>query len=134
MSTSTVEADDPTFEQGMATTELVILFPVIIMLTLFPFQVALHWHAKQTADLAAETALDVGQVETATITEARAAADSVLAATGQLVDHAVSVDKGGDLVTVTVSGRSRFRVLPGSWRVEATAQGRVERFVAEDER
>ncbi len=118
----------------MATTELAILFPIIIMLTLFPFQVALHWHAKQTADLAAETGLDVGQVENATVTEAREAAGSVLAATGQLVDSTVAVDRGGDLITVTVTGRSRFRVLPGSWRVEATARGRVERFVAEDER
>lgn len=119
---------------GVASTELVILFPLIIMLTLFPFQVAIHWHAKQTADLAAETAVDVGQVEGATPAAASAAAGSVLAATGQVTDAAVEVNRGGDVITVRVRGRSRFRVLPGNWRVEAVAQGRIERFVGEDER
>lgn len=119
---------------GLASTEVAVLFPLIIVMALFPFQVALYWHAKQTADLAAETALDIGQVDGVDPTEARLAGLTVLSATGQVEAAQVEVTVVGDVVTAQVSARPRYRLLPGPWRVTALAQGRVERFVGSAER
>ncbi len=121
-------------EHGLASTEVAVLFPLIIVMALFPFQVALYWHAKQTADLAAETALDVGQVEGASPVDARQIGLEVLSATGQVEQAQVEVTIIGDTVIATVSARPRYRVIPGPWSVTAQAQGRVERFVGVAER
>lgn len=121
-------------DDGLASTEVAVLFPLIIVMALFPFQVALYWHAKQTVDLAAETAVDIGQVEGADLTLAQQSAAAVLAATGQVDDGQVAITIADDLVTVEVEARPRYRIIPGPWRVSSTAQGRVERFVGFDER
>ncbi len=121
-------------DSGLASTEVAVLFPLIIVMALFPFQVALYWHAKQTADLAAETALDIGQVNGVDIDEARRAGLAVLSTTGQVEAAEVEVTVVGDLVTAEVSARPRYRIIPGPWRVTALAQGRVERFVGSAER
>lgn len=121
-------------DEGLASTEVAVLFPLIIVMALFPFQVALYWHAKQTVDLAAETALDVGQVDGADLGDARQAGLGVLSATGQVEQGQVRISVTGDLVTAEVEARTRYRIIPGTWRVTAVAQGRVERFVGGDER
>ncbi len=111
-----------------------MLFPLIIVMALFPFQVALYWHAKQTADLAADTALDVGQVDGSDLSEARRVGLEVLSATGQVEQATVEVTIVGDVVTAEVTARPRYRIVPGPWRVTSRAQGRVERFVGAAER
>ena len=45
-----------TAEDGVTSTELAVLMPVLIALVLVPFQVALWWHANQVADAAAQEA------------------------------------------------------------------------------
>jgi len=124
-------------DRGVASTELTLLFGLIILLTLFPIQVALLWHAQQNATLAAELALDVAQVETATADEAEEIGLGILASAGQVVNPRVVVvrDVGGtDLVTVTVSGDLRYQILPLGWSVSSVAEGRIEEFVGEDDR
>ncbi len=53
-------------EDGLTSTELAVIMPVLIALVLVPFQIALWWHADQIADAAAREAVDAAQVVTAT--------------------------------------------------------------------
>jgi len=124
-------------DEGVATTELTLLFGLLIVLTLFPVQVALFWHAQQNATLAAELTLDVAQVETANAEAAEQFGLGVLASADQLTNPAVDVDRdvgGTDLVTVTVTGDLRYQIIPLGWSVSSVAQGRIEEFVGEDDR
>ena len=121
-------------ESGLATTELVIITPVFFAMVLLPIHVALWWHAKQTVDLAAEEALDTAQVEGTTATEGEAVGYALLDQVGNVDERDVTVNINGDVVTVVVTGRSRYRIVPGPWNVRAEAEGRVERFIGEQDR
>jgi Flp pilus assembly protein TadG len=121
-------------DTGLATTELVIITPVFFAMVLLPIHVALWWHAKQTIDLAAEEALDTAQVDGATEADGEAVANALLNQVGNVDNRDVDVDIDGDVVTVVITGRSRYRIVPGPWNVTARAEGRVERFIGEQER
>lgn len=128
-------------EAGVATTELAILTPVLFVMVLLPIHVGLWWHAKQTIDLAATQALDTARIEAGKGTDtgqveakARAAADAIVATAANLEGVQFRLQVNGDLVTVDLTGRARYRVVPGPWKVEARAQGGVERFIGEQER
>jgi Flp pilus assembly protein TadG len=116
------------------TTELVVITPALFMMVLLPIHVALWWHAKQAVDLAVEEALDAAQIDGASAADGLAAADAILSQTGNVDDLVVSVTINGDQVSVDITGRSRFRVVPGDWAVHGSAEGRVERFIGEQER
>ncbi len=103
-------------------------------MVLMPIHAALWWHAKQAVSLAAEEAVDAAQVEGGTAADGEAGAMAILSAAGNVEDIAIDVDIDGELVTVVVRGRSSWRLFPGNWGVEAIAQGRVERFIPENER
>ena len=120
----------------MATTELVIITPVFFVMVLLPIHVSLWWHAKQTVDLAVEEALDAAQVDGATEAEGRAAALAILGQVGNVQNPTVvvNINPATDVVTVTISGQSRYRIVPGPWNVTAAAEGRIERFIGEQER
>ncbi len=127
----------PRADDGVASTELALLFSLLLVLTLFPIQVALFWHAQQNAALAADLALDVAQAETATAEEAQSFGLQVIASANQLTNPSVVVNRdvgGTDLVTVTVTGDLRYQVIPLGWSVSSVAQGRIEEFVGEDDR
>ncbi len=126
-------------ERGLASTEMVILTPAFLLMVLLPIHMGLWWHAKQTVDLAATQALDAARVEAGVLggnpdAAGHRAADAVLASTDNLENVSVQVQVAGDVVTVDVSGRARYRVVPGAWGVQARAQGQVERFIGEQER
>ncbi len=121
-------------ESGLVTTEMVVITPVFLVMVLLPIHVALWWHAKQAVDLAVEEALDAAQIEGASEADGVAGANAVLSQTGNVDNVNISVTIAGDLVTVVITGRSRFRVVPGNWGVEGQAVGRVERFIGEPER
>jgi len=121
-------------EQGLTSTELAVLMPVLIALVLVPFQVALWWHAHQIADAAAREAVDAAQVITATEDDGMRAAEWFLDAAGNIVDAEVTVTRTADTVSVDVTGRAP-RLVPGfDWRVTAYAAGPVERFIPEPDR
>lgn len=123
-------------ESGLATTEFVIITPVFFVMVLLPIHVALWWHAKQTVDLAAEEALDTAQVDGATQADGEAAANAILNQVGNVENRnvTVNIDPTTDVVTVVITGRSAYRIVPGPWNVTAAAEGRIERFIGEQER
>jgi Flp pilus assembly protein TadG len=121
-------------EDGLTSTELAVLMPVLIALVLVPFQVALWWHAYQIADAAAREAVDAAQVATATQQDGVRAAEWFLEAAGNITDPKVVITRTSDTVAVDVTGRAP-RLLPGfDWQVAAHASGPIERFVPEPDR
>lgn len=123
-------------EAGVTSTEIAIVMPVMLIVVMLVFQVALFWHAKQAADTAAEEAVDAAQLVTATDADGYAGADTILSQAGNMRDVQVSVtrDLASGVVTVTVTGRAPSIIPFGSWNVVAQAQGSIERFIPADER
>ncbi len=117
-------------EAGATSTEVAIVMPVLLIVILFVFQIALFWHAKQAADIAAEEAVDAAQVATASAADGHAGADSILSQAGNLRNVAVVVDRNTvtGLVTVTVTAEAPAIIPFGSWNVRATAQAPIEEF------
>jgi Flp pilus assembly protein TadG len=121
-------------DDGLTSTELAVLMPVVIALVLTPIQIGLWWHASQVADAAAREAVDAAQVEGAGEADGREAAERFLTAAGNLNAPTVTVTRTTDVVTVEVVGRAP-RLIPGlDWQVTAVAVGPVERFIPEPER
>ncbi len=121
-------------EDGLTSTELAVIMPVLIMLILVPFQVALWWHADQIADAAAREAVDAAQVVTATEEDGIRAAEWFLDAAGNITEPQVTVTRTTETVSVEVTGRAP-RLLPGfDWQVTARAAGPIERFIPEPDR
>lgn len=121
-------------EQGLTSTELAVLMPVMIALVLVPFQVALWWHAHQIADAAAREAVDAAQIADATEEDGMRAAEWFLDAAGNITDPVVTVTRTADTVSVEVTGRAP-RLVPGfDWHVVAHATGPIERFIPEPDR
>ena len=121
-------------EEGLTSTELAVVMPVLIALVLVPFQIALWWHAYQVADAAAREAVDAAQVVTATEDDGIRAAEWFLDAAGNITEPEVTVTRTTETVTVEVTGRAP-QLLPGfDWLVTARAAGPVERFIPEPDR
>ena len=121
-------------EGGLTSTELAVIMPVLIVLVLVPFQVALWWHADQIADAAAREAVDAAQVVTATEEDGIRAAEWFLDAAGNITEAQVTVTRTTDTVSVEVTGRAP-RLVPGfDWQVTARAAGPIERFIPEPDR
>lgn len=121
-------------ESGLTSTEVAVLMPVVIVLILAPFQVALWWHGQQIVEAAAREAVDAAQVEGADEAAGIAAAHRFLDAAGNVTNPAITVTRGTEVVTVVVSGEAP-RLIPGfGWQVTATAQGSLERFIREPDR
>ncbi len=121
-------------ERGAVATELAVLMPVLILLTLVPVQVGLWWHAKQAAQVAVEEALDAAQTVNGTTADGTTGAQAILGQAGNLSNASIEVDRGTETVTVTIHGDLGFSIFPGAWSVTAHAEGPVERFVAEVDR
>ena len=123
-----------TGEEGLTSTELAVVMPVLIALVLVPFQIALWWHAHQVADGAAREAVDAAQVVTATDDDGIRAAEWFLDAAGNLTDPQVTVTRTAETVTVEITGQAP-RLIPGlDWQVTARAAGPTERFIPEPDR
>ena len=123
-----------TSEEGLTSTELAVVMPILIALVLIPFQVALWWHARQVADAAAREAVDAAQVATATEDDGIRAAEWFLEAAGNVTDPQVTVTRTAETVSVEVTGTAP-RLLPGfDWQVTARASGPTERFIPEPDR
>lgn len=116
-------------ERGMTTTELAILFPVLLIGLLLTAQATLWGHSRALARSAADYAADVGaSVQSAGMEEAAAAgaAQAFLAAAGDLSAARVEVTVTSETVTVIVRGQSADLI--GAWGVTAEATVPLERY------
>ncbi|WP_026931912.1 TadE/TadG family type IV pilus assembly protein [Glycomyces tenuis] len=115
-------------DAGSASVEAVIATPVLMLLVLAIIQAGLILHANHMAQAAAHTAMEAARAELATGGDGTAAAEASLArnATGVLEDPSVTVARGTERVTVTVTGNAT-RIIPlFDAPVEATVSGAVE--------
>ncbi len=123
-------------ESGVTSTEVAVIMPALIVVIMMVFQVAMFWHAKQSADVAAEEAVEAAQIATATADDGFAGANTILSQAGNLRNATISVDRNvaTGIVTVTVSGHAPSLIPFGSWGVTATAQGPIEQFISATDR
>lgn len=121
-------------EAGVTSTELAVLMPVVIFLSLLPLQVALWWHGKQAADLAAEECVEAAQVVDADVDSAgTSGAKAVLDSVGNLTGVIVAASSDGLSVVCTITASLDFSII-GPGTVSAQAAGPIERFVPADQR
>ncbi len=120
----------PDPERGSATTEVVLLTPVMLFLVMLVIQFGLWYHAEHVAQAAAQEGVRSARVEGATAEAGRARAADFLAASGPTIVQDVSVTASRDAETATVSVHGHAAtVVPGfTLSVDASATSPVERF------
>lgn len=123
-------------ERGAATLELVVLFPVLLLIIFGVIQGALYYHGRNVALAAAEQGVRAGRTDAAGDPAAVAAqqARQFLTDTGELdnlTDLVITPTVTGDRVRVTVTART-VSLLPGvpGPQVSQTASGSRERFTS----
>ena len=117
-------------ETGAATTALVLILPVVLVMVMLVVQFALAFHARQVVTAAAQDAALAATATGATPDAADTTARHVLASagTGLLRDTDVNVNADADRVHVTVTG-TVANVVPGvEFTVSGTSDAPVERF------
>lgn len=117
-------------EEGVATTEAVLVTPVLLLLVMTVFQFGLWYHAQHVATAAAEEGARAARAEQGTATAGRTRAEAFLDQAGPTIvqDRTVDASRTADTVTVTVHGTA-VAVIPGlHLSIRATATSPVERF------
>lgn len=119
-------------ERGSTSLELVILFPVVLLLIFAGIQGALYYHARNVALSAAQQGVRAAKAENGSSDQGRQAAQAFIdQAGGHDVITAVNVtsNRGANQATVTVTGRP-ISVIPGilNLKVSQTAHGPIEVF------
>ncbi|WP_037913354.1 TadE/TadG family type IV pilus assembly protein [Actinacidiphila yeochonensis] len=126
----TVPTTRPRDDRGAATTQLVLVVPLVLLLTLLVVQFALAWHARHIAQYAAQRALAAARVEDGTAGDGRAQAWQSIDSLGPhiLTRPAVTVDRNRTGTSVRVEG-TVITVVPGvNLHVAGTASGPTERL------
>ena len=127
-------------DDGAATLELTMLFPVVLLILFGVIQGALYFHGRNVAMAAAEQGVRAaradGQTDRAGTATARARA--FLADTGELGNMtalSITPDIAAGTVRVTVTART-ISLLPGvpGPRISQTASGVIERFTNNNDR
>lgn len=121
-------------EDGLLATELAMVTPALLLLVMLAVQFGLWAHATQLADAAATQAALAASLPDGTEEQGEDAAAGLLAEAGNLGDPAVTVERGEELVVVTVIGRAPHLVPGFAWGVSAQAAAPVERFIPEGQR
>lgn len=117
-------------ESGLATVELVIVFPVMFFAILLTIEFGLYFHASHVATAAAQEGARAARAEDGTEAAGSDRARALVADTGAqvLLSPQVVATRGSDVVRVEVTGDAAS-VLPGiSLPVHSVAGGTVERF------
>lgn len=115
--------------------EAVILTPVLLLLVFVVVQGALVFHARSVVTAAAQDATRAAQVENSTAAAGQAAGAQILSGSSNLlVGETISVSRGVDQVTTTVSAEVTSVVPFWSPSVRAVVSGPIERFRPENER
>lgn len=125
-----------TSERGSASTQVVLVTPAVILLTMLVFQFALYQHASHVVTAAAQHGATAAQLERGSEAAGREAALGFLgrADRGLLRDTSVDVrrDPAGAHVTVRAGVVS---LVPGfSFAVLGAADGPTERFISRVDR
>ena len=124
-----------TRERGATTTELAIVFPVLVMLILAVVQFGIWYHAAAVARAAASEGVRAMLVVDGTEADGRRRTQEFLDQLGRGVieSPAVSTTRSGDVAVVEIRA-SAPELLPGlRLPVTARAETPVERFRAADE-
>ncbi len=121
-------------DRGEATTQLVILTPLLILLVFLGMQTAIYFHAANVASAAANRGAAAGSVATSSD---GAAADEAQRTVDDLDGHAASAPRVGVIggmvrVTVEVTVSRLLPFFPAT--VSRTAVEPRERFVPESQR
>lgn len=117
-------------DRGAATTEVVLVTPVLLLLVMLVIQFGLWYHAQHVAQAAADEGARAAKVETATAQDGIAGANAFLdQSSSRLInDRNVDATRTLDVATVTVTGHVTS-VIPGfDLTVSASATDPVERF------
>lgn len=111
--------------------EAAIIVPIIMVFTLLVVQFALLWHGRHVAEAAAQAAARSAAAYTSTAAVGQADGASYLAqvAPHLLTDPAVTVARGPQEVTVTVTATVPSVIPFGHFTVNETAAAPVEAFV-----
>lgn len=124
----------PAADRGAATTEVVLLTPVLLFLILLVVQFGLWYHAQHVATAAAEQGVASARAYSGSAEDGRERAEEFLAAaaTTLVEDVVVTADRSSDLATVEVSGTA-VGLIPGlTLTVHAESSSPVERFYEDD--
>lgn len=117
-------------ERGMATLEMAILAPFILLITFSAVQAILYYHARNVAVAAAQVGVEAARTVNGSSADGKAAASGYLSTVGgSLLDGAnVSVNRGANTVTVRVTAPVP-KVMPGLplKPIDALVAGAVER-------
>lgn len=117
-------------DRGSVSVELAILAPATMLVVLLIVQVVLWANATHSAQAAAGAALAAARAETGSAATGQGAAEGAIAqyGDGPLNGSSVSVSRGSETVTVTVTGTAQS-VLPFfDFPVESSVTGPVEVF------
>lgn len=123
---ATVRNDD-----GAAAVETVVVIPAVLLVIFLSLQIAMYSYARSIALGAAQEGLSTARSYDGSAGAGAARARDFIARAGgdSLSGAGVSVNRGAETATVTVTGDS-LSLIPGlQWRVSQTATGPVERFV-----
>ena len=127
-------------DDGAATLELTVLFPVVLLILFGVIQGALYFHGRNVAMAAAEQGVRAGRADGQTdrAGTATARARAFLAETGELANMtalSITPDIAAGTVRVTVTART-ISLLPGvpGPRISQTAAGVIERFTNNSDR
>ncbi len=117
-------------QAGSTTIELVVIFPVVLLLIFGIVQTAVWYHSRTLAMLAAQDGLRAAQALNGSAAEGQTTAAAALdgnGAAGFLTDRSVTATRTPAGATVTITGRS-LALLPGTGiPVTQTATGPIER-------
>lgn len=123
-------------ERGAASVaQVVLIAPALLFTLMLIVQFALMFHARNTAEQAAQEGAAAARRFDGTEAQAKDETLAYLTAlgTGTLQDRGVTVNRTGQTATVTVTG-TVISLLPGvHLRVSESASGPVERYVPPEE-
>jgi len=120
-------------ERGSVTAGLIVL-PLALLAVLMVIHFALIMHARNVATAAAQDGLAAAQLQGATPSKGKKAANNTLALFGGIHSTSVRVLPGPNTVTVTVKGTVRAPLGGLFTDFEVTRSGPLERFYFESER
>lgn len=122
-------------ESGAATTEVVLLFPVLLLVLLFSVQFGLWFHASHVALAAAQEGARAGREAGPSPRDPASVTNGFLERLGNglLESPRVTVANDGDTVRVEVQAHvTKVVFIPGiSFPVHAVSQGPIEKFRAD---
>ncbi len=117
-------------ERGEATTEVVLVTPVLLLLIAFVVQFALWYHASHVAEAAAQEGARAARAYGGSAAAGQERAEHFLAETGPrvVVEPKVMATRDATSARVEIRGHS-VEVIPGlRWAVTARAESPTERF------